>query len=243
MSDQPQEPRDILEGEMSDMARGDDTAQLAKEIIAMRRLHDFNRRLQLATDLQTALEEVLGASIALLSADKGNIQLYDPAAGSLRIVVHRGFDKEFLEAFTCVDASDPTACGRALKARKRIVIEDVEMDPLYEPYRKVAASAGYRGVQSTPFFDPTGEPLGILSTHFHKPHRPADYELRILDLYTRFAANYLERARAGEALRASEERFRMLADNISQLAWMADEKGWIFWYNKRWYEYTGSTLE
>ncbi len=26
----------------------------------------------------------------------------------------------------------------------------------------------------------------------------------------------------------SEERFRNLANNISQLAWMADETGWIF---------------
>jgi PAS domain S-box-containing protein len=45
------------------------------------------------------------------------------------------------------------------------------------------------------------------------------------------------------ALRESEQRFRTLADNISQLAWMADETGWIFWYNKRWHEYTGTTLE
>ncbi|MEC4892472.1 MAG: PAS domain S-box protein [Oscillatoria sp. PMC 1051.18] len=44
-------------------------------------------------------------------------------------------------------------------------------------------------------------------------------------------------------LRESEERFRTLADNISQFAWMADENGWIFWYNQRWFDYTGTTLE
>jgi PAS domain S-box-containing protein len=49
--------------------------------------------------------------------------------------------------------------------------------------------------------------------------------------------------RAEETLRESEERFRTLAENISQLAWMADEKGWIYWYNRRWYDYTGATLE
>ncbi|HRX87796.1 MAG TPA: PAS domain-containing protein, partial [Phycisphaerae bacterium] len=45
------------------------------------------------------------------------------------------------------------------------------------------------------------------------------------------------------ALAESEQRFRTLADNMSQFAWMADEKGWIFWYNRRWYDYTGTTLE
>lgn len=52
-----------------------------------------------------------------------------------------------------------------------------------------------------------------------------------------------ERKKIEETLRESEERFRTLADNIAQLAWMADEAGSIFWYNKRWFEYTGTTLD
>jgi PAS domain S-box-containing protein len=46
---------------------------------------------------------------------------------------------------------------------------------------------------------------------------------------------------AESALRESEERFRTLAESIPQLAWMADATGAIFWYNRRWFEYTGST--
>lgn len=34
-----------------------------------------------------------------------------------------------------------------------------------------------------------------------------------------------------------------LADHISQLAWIADGSGWIYWYNKRWFDYTGTTLD
>ncbi|MGH9373932.1 MAG: PAS domain-containing sensor histidine kinase, partial [Vicinamibacterales bacterium] len=52
-----------------------------------------------------------------------------------------------------------------------------------------------------------------------------------------------ERRRIEQALRDSEERLRTLADNMAQLAWMADEDGWIFWYNRRWFEYTGTTLD
>jgi PAS domain S-box-containing protein len=48
---------------------------------------------------------------------------------------------------------------------------------------------------------------------------------------------------AEEALRESQKSFSTLANNISQLAWMADEKGSIFWYNDRWFQYTGTTLE
>jgi len=52
-----------------------------------------------------------------------------------------------------------------------------------------------------------------------------------------------ERRRQGEqALREGDVNFHLLADSIPQLAWMAQPDGWIFWYNKRWYDYTGTTL-
>jgi PAS domain S-box-containing protein len=53
----------------------------------------------------------------------------------------------------------------------------------------------------------------------------------------------LTAARAAQAaLREREIEFRAMADNIPQLAWMADAAGAIFWYNRRWYDYTGGTL-
>jgi PAS domain S-box-containing protein len=45
------------------------------------------------------------------------------------------------------------------------------------------------------------------------------------------------------ALQESERQFRTLADSIPQLAWMAEPNGNLFWYNERWYEYTGSSPE
>jgi PAS domain S-box-containing protein len=44
-------------------------------------------------------------------------------------------------------------------------------------------------------------------------------------------------------LEEQEQRFRTLVNSISQLAWIATSEGWIYWYNERWYEYTGTTLE
>lgn len=52
-----------------------------------------------------------------------------------------------------------------------------------------------------------------------------------------------ERKKTENQLKKSEELFRTLADNIAPLVWMANEDGTIFWYNKRWYEYTGLTPE
>lgn len=50
-----------------------------------------------------------------------------------------------------------------------------------------------------------------------------------------------ERRRAEEIAMEGEARFRVMADGMPQLAWMARPDGWIYWYNKRWYQYTGTT--
>ena len=44
-------------------------------------------------------------------------------------------------------------------------------------------------------------------------------------------------------LQQREEEFMTLANNIPQLAWMTEPDGHIYWYNQRWYEYTGTTLD
>lgn len=52
-----------------------------------------------------------------------------------------------------------------------------------------------------------------------------------------------ERAQADEALRASEERFRTLANAAPIVIWTAAPDGAITFANDRWYEYTGLTPE
>src|SRR3954468_7752833 len=47
--------------------------------------------------------------------------------------------------------------------------------------------------------------------------------------------------RATSAVKPISADFISLAENLPQLAWMADASGWVFWYNRRWYEYTGTT--
>lgn len=61
--------------------------------------------------------------------------------------------------------------------------------------------------------------------------------------YVAIRADITERKRLELAVRESEERFRTMANSIPQLAWIARADGFIFWYNQRWYDYTGTTPE
>ncbi len=55
-----------------------------------------------------------------------------------------------------------------------------------------------------------------------------------------------QRARAEAekvAAKNSEDQLDAMVNTIPQLAWMAHPDGYIYWYNDRWYEYTGTTPE
>ena len=178
-------------------------ADLNADLKTMLCLHELSTRLLATTELQPLLEEILDATIELLHADFGNVQLCNPQSKALEIVAQRGFKQNFLDYFSSVH-EDSAACGRAMQHRRRVIIDDVETDPGFAPYRQIAASAGFRAVQFTPLFSRSGEPLGMISTHFRQPHQPSEHDCRFMDLYAHLAAEFIERKRAEERLRRNE---------------------------------------
>jgi GAF domain-containing protein len=148
----------------------------------------LSKRLYSAGTFEEAVDTILDDTIALLGAEYGNVQL--PIGDALAIVAQRGLTKRFLEAFRRVDKSDGCACGRALGLRKTVVVPDVEKDADFAAFLKDARDAGFRAVQSTPFFTSDGLLLGMVSTHFASVHEPTSIELETLQSYSIVASEH-----------------------------------------------------
>ena len=88
----------------------------------------------------------------------------------------------------------------------------------------------------------SGKTIGMIAVGNREGgYRPGDLEA--LEALTPAIVQAFMRKRAENALRESEAQFRTLANGIPQLCWMANADGWLFWYNQRWYEYTGTSPE
>jgi PAS domain S-box-containing protein len=134
----------------------------------------------------------------------------------------------------------------------------VEVNPAFEKQAGLRGATGKRMLELVSYIEPhwlenygrvalTGVPIRFADEYKSLGSWFEVFAFRVGDPVRRQVAvlfnNITDRKRGEQALRESEERFRAMADNIAPLAWMANPDGHIFFYNKRWYEYTGTTLE
>ena len=229
-------------GAFDDVTDRKQTQLLMKaDLEALTRIHELSEMSIRTPDIQPLLQEIMDAAVAIVGAKFGTLQLLKD--DSLRIVSHYGHQQPFLDFFASAE-NVASVCGEAMQRWERVIIEDVETSSLFvgTPSLDMMHKAGVRAVQSTPIVSRTGELFGILTTQWDVPYSP-EHDLWRIDLLARQAADTIEQARSISKLREGEERFRTMANAIPQLAWIAQPDGYIYWYNERWYSYTGTTPE
>ena len=183
---------------------------LAADNAALVRLHELSGDLLGQGALPEILQAALDAAVALAGAQMGTLQLHDAQSNVLQIVAQSGFDEAFFEFFKIVRANAPSVCGEALRRRRRVIVADTAGDPKLRRSSEgdVLAGAGVAAVQSTPILARDGSVLGMMSTHWRAPHRPAEVTLRLIDLLVHQLGGLIEHRRAAEALHRTEAALR-----------------------------------
>jgi PAS domain S-box-containing protein len=125
----------------------------------------------------------------------------------------------------------------------RQALPELEDQPFFgwmdEVYRTGVPYVG-REVMARLRRGPAGEQADAYFNFVYQPHRSADGRIDGLLIY---AVDITDQVSTRQEIETREEQFRVLANSIPQLAWMADPDGNVLWYNRRWYEYTGATFE
>ena len=125
-------------------------------------------------------------------------------------------------------AAPTSAASRALAQGMRAVCNDIGRDTNFGPWKEEASKRGYRSSALFPL-KVGGRIVGLFELYATESGFFDDQELRLLDelaMDISFALEVHELEKEGlrsqAALRASEERFRELAENIQEVFWVAN---------------------
>ncbi len=129
--------------------------------------------------------------------------------------------------------------GWTMINRKVAIIQDIYQDPRipHDAYRPTF-------VQSLVMVPVRkDDPIAAIGCYWAEQRIPTEDEVELLQALADTTAITLENIQIYKKLEGEEEQFRTFANNIQNLAWMAEPDGWIYWYNQQWYDYTGTTFE
>lgn len=239
--------RDITDRKHAENALRASETQLQAELVDTKLLHSISAQLIHDESIESLYDRLLDGAVSIMRSDFASMQMLDRDRGSggeLRLLAFRGFTPEaaaFWE-WVGIDSAGST-CGAALRTGKRVIAEDIEKCNFMKGTedREIYLQTGIHACQTTPLLSRSGKILGMISTHWRQPHEPSERDLRVFDILARQAADLIERNRAEEAVRKSEEHFRFLFDLGPVAVYSCDTSGVIKEFNKRATELWGRT--
>lgn len=128
---------------------------------------------------------------------------------------------------------------QAFREGRTIVRNDIMNDPALSPAEKEAnATLGLGATVNIPLLK-NDALIAVFFMHYREAHQWTEEEVSLLQEVAERTWEAVVRARAEQALRESEERFRVMADSVPISIWITDKEGRIEFLNKHWWDYCG----
>jgi PAS domain S-box-containing protein len=142
----------------------------------------------------------------LASGARSSILLLEPNGNRLRHAAAPSLPKAYLDAINgSLIGPSAGSCGTAAYRGQPVIVSDIATDPLWADYRDIALAHGLRACWSSPILSSEDKVLGTFAIYYDQPRTPTPQQLEIIEQITHLASIALERKRAEEALRASEQ--------------------------------------
>ncbi|WP_071189726.1 PAS domain S-box protein [Trichormus sp. NMC-1] len=197
----------------------------------------------------TSLAEVLTTltqSIEMLLAEVFcSIMLLDDSGKKLYPAVTSSLPEKYTLAIIdgVAIGSDVGSCGTSAYTKKTVIVSDIANDIKWEKYRDLALDNHLKACWSTPIFDSQGEVLGTFALYYPTVRSPEESEQQLIERASHLAGVAIERERSQQALQQSEDQLRLMTETIPQQVWTAEPNGEVDYYNERWCDFTGKTVE
>jgi PAS domain S-box-containing protein len=105
------------------------------------------------------------------------------------------------------------SCGTAIFRRERVIVTDIERDPLWADYRDAARPFGFRACWSSPLIGTDARPLGSFAVYYREPIAPDDASLALVARASHVAGIAIERRKLDDQQRALTQRIEAIRED------------------------------
>jgi signal transduction histidine kinase len=166
--------------------------------------------------LAAILEQLCSLVESIYTRSMVSVLLVD-SNSCLRLGAAPRFPKEFISLIDGIKIGPKVgSCGTAAYRKEQVIVTDIETDPLWDDFREVTLSFGFRAGWSSPIFSSDRSVLGVFGIYWDKPQRPSPLHFRLIEQITDLTSVAIERQRSQEALRASERLARGQAEALTR---------------------------
>ena len=158
------------------------------------------------------LKQILNALCLFIEEQRSrtlaSVLLLNPDGVHLDCIAGPSLPKEWTQQMEALPIG-PCAgsCGTAAYRGSPVIVSDIMTDPLWDvpEHRTAALKHGLQASWSNPVVSSKGRVLGTFCMYYREPRTPTSQDLELIELATHLVRVAIERDRAQEALRASEQ--------------------------------------
>jgi PAS domain S-box-containing protein len=161
------------------------------------------------------LPETLDRLVRLIEAqiDGGHctVMLLNPDGITVHSAAGPGMPRDYMAALNGLPIGPAAgSCGTAMFRKQTVIVSDILNDPLWAPYRNIAAHYGLRACWSMPILLDQDTVLGSFAMYYHEVREPHDEDRRLIQAASHLAGIAIARTRREEELQRHREHLEEL---------------------------------
>ncbi|MBZ0155495.1 MAG: GAF domain-containing protein [Alphaproteobacteria bacterium] len=183
---------DMISGYLARKEAEDALRKYSEELMA---LSDASNVLIAAPLMRNAFEMICSIAVIKFDLAMAWLGLVQEEAYTISPVAWTGEGGSYLESVRITRDGSPHGggpTGRTVREKAPVVVDDVETDPLYVPWREEALKRGYRSSMAAPLITSEGLVTGVINFYSKEPFFFTRKRMKLLLVFANQAASVIE---------------------------------------------------
>ena len=194
--------------------------------------------------IEEVLDNITSGYENQFEGSKCSVLIFNPEKNTLHNCSAPSLPEKFRKKIEGISIGPQAgSCGTAVYRKSRVIVEDIETDPLWEKGKNLALRNGLRSCWSVPILNFQQDVLGTFAVYYEKPGKPDLSELEFIESMVRIAGVIIEKRQNETKLAESEARFKAVMTQGVDAIFIHDDSGKLIDCNKRAWKSLGYTRE